>query len=560
MVESWNREPYLGDVTPGDLLRGRDAAEMRSWVCWMEFKRHFTAEDVEALFDGSFFLPEEFLFGVSCSGYKTERGFNGPGEPLNNWVDLERSGKIERSGEAIGFWKQYPEQVELAEGIGLNAFRVGVEWARVQPATTRSPGKVSPFDQSAIEGYSNIIALLRKSGLEPIVTLYHFVHPEWLGEDFWLDSHKMELFERFAREFANKVNLFLIEKHGERPVEMWLTMNEPNAMAMLTYLAPLFPHRKSGIHQTCRAWSNMINAHCRAYDAIHDLYRERGWGRPMVSFNTVQQAIYLLDKVTTDILNCRRNGVERADLESYLEDGRAKWDEEVAKCPVVAKAPWINRQVERVLKDVSARVWDIDDFESGIDAIYSSPEKNKMDYHAVDYYDPSRSLVNLLKVPTIQDWRQKRSNPLYAGWDWVLNPRGLYHFLKAECINGEGLPVIIVENGMAYKVHKGMVEARRDGATRDVFLEAHLFEAMRALKDGVPLTGYFVWTLVDDYEWGSYTPRYGLYTVDRTRTPPKIGPRDAWGLDAGRVYSDLIAALRSGDREALAEAFTKDYV
>jgi beta-glucosidase len=178
----------------------------------------------------------------------------------------------------------------------------------------------------------------------------------------------------------------------------------------------------------------------------------------------------------------------------------------------------------------------------------------------VDYYDPSRSLINLLKVPTIRDWREKRLSLLHEGCDWAINPRGLYHFLKAECINGEGLPIMIVENGMAYKVRKGVVEARRDGATRDVFLETHLFEALRALKDGVPLSGYFVWTLVDDYEWGSYASRYGLYTVDRTRTPVKIGQRDAWGLDAGRVYSDLITALRSGDREVLVETFTKDYV
>jgi beta-glucosidase len=533
---------------------------MRSGVYSMEFKRHFTSEDVEALFDGSFSLPEDFLFGVSSSGYKTEGGFNGQGELLNNWVDLERSGKVERSGEANRFWKEYPEQVELAKSIGLNAFRMGIEWARVQPSATRSPGKVPPFDQAAIEGYSNIIAQMRKSGLEPMVTLYHFIHPEWLGEDFWLHREKMELFEQYVREFADKVNVFLIEKHGEQPVKLWLTMNEPNGMAMLTYLVGAFPHKEFGIHPACRAWGNLINAHCRAYDAIHDLYRDRGWEKPMVTFNTMQQAIYLLDKVTTDILNCRRNGVERADLESYLEDGRAKFDEEVAKCPVVSEAPWINKQLERVIKYVSTRVWDIDDFESGIDAIYSSPEKNKMDYHAVDYYDPFRSLVNMLNAPTIQDLREKRFSLVHAGWEWVLNPRGLYHFLKAECINGEGLPILIVESGMAYKVCKGMVEARRDDATRDVFLETHLFEAMRALKDGVPLAGYFIWTLVDDYEWGSYMPRYGLYTVDRTRTPAKIGTRDAWGLDSGKVYSDLIAALRSRDREAIVEAFTKDYV
>ncbi|MCJ7745770.1 MAG: family 1 glycosylhydrolase, partial [Actinobacteria bacterium] len=82
---------------------------------------------------------------------------------------------------------------------------------------------------------------------------------------------------------------------------------------------------------------------------------------------------------------------------------------------------------------------------------------------------------------------------------------------------------------------------------------------MRALKDGLPVKSYFHWTMVDNYEWGSYEPRFGIFTVDRTRTPVKISSVDAWGVNAGKVFGELIAALRSSDCERMVEAFSRDY-
>jgi beta-glucosidase len=134
----------------------------------------------------------------------------------------------------------------------------------------------------------------------------------------------------------------------------------------------------------------------------------------------------------------------------------------------------------------------------------------------------------------------------------------MYHFLKAETINGEGLPVLIAENGMSHKVFRGRVEQRGDTATCDVFLQAFIFEALRAKKDGVPLIGYLYWSMVDNYEWGSYDPRFGLYAVDRSRVPAKISSVDSWGTDAAQAYRDIIAALRGGDREEIVEAFTRN--
>ncbi|MBU4386491.1 MAG: family 1 glycosylhydrolase [Actinobacteria bacterium] len=522
----------------------------------MEFNRHFSRGDLEELFDDGFKLPDGFMFGVANAAYQVEGGLNGPGEPLNNWADYERSGKVEPSGEAIRFWTDYPEEVELAAGMNLNAFRLSIEWARVQPRSSATAGGVPSFDRGAIEAYSDMIAAVMGAGMEPVVTLQHFTHPYWLGLDFWLEREKLEHFERYVEEIATCLNGFLVEKHQMRPVKYWVTLNEPNALAPATYLIRYFPHRKGGVRKSSLAWGNMIDAHCRAYDTLHHVYQEKRWPRPSVSYNTTHLSVYLLDKVMTDLLNARRNGVEQKDLPSYLERGREAWDEEIARCPEVRKAPRRHLLLERLLVKATDRFFRLEDLQHGIDAIYSSPNPDKMDYLAVDYYDPF--FRNMVKAPTLQDIREKRFNLNAELWEQVLNPRGMYHFLKAEVINGEGLPLLILENGMCYKVYRGRVEQRPDRATRDRFLQSYIYEAMRAVKDGLPLTGYFHWTMVDNYEWGSYEPRFGLFTVDRSRSPVRISPVDSWGINAGKAYGELVSALRSGDRERIVTAFLRD--
>ena len=523
----------------------------------MEFERHFTRADLEKLFDKDFSLPDDFMFGVANAGFQVEGGFNGPGEPLNNWVELERAGKVEPSSEAIRFWTDYPEELEMAKGMGLNGFRLGIEWARVQPTTSPTIAKAPPFDQGAIEAYSDMIAAIMKAGMEPVVTLHHFVHPYWLGLDFWLEDEKLVFFEEYVEVVVDKIDSLLVEKHGLRPVKYWVTINEPNVVALVSFFLRAFPHRQAGLHKALRASGNLTAGHCRAYDTIHRVYKEKGWEKPNVCYNTANISEYYIDKVMADLLNARRNGVEKKDLEGYLERGREAWNEEIGRIPEVWRVPWFNRQVEKVVTKIATRAFNFEDYENGIEAIYSSPDPNKLDYLAIDYYDPF--LSHLLKAPGLQDIREKRFSPQQELWEQVLNPQGMYHFMKAWLINGEGLPLHILESGMCYRVHKGRVEPRWDGATRDKFLQCYLYEMLRALKDGMPVKSYFHWSMVDNYEWGSYEPRFGLFTVDRTRSPVKISSVDAWGVNAGKVYGELIAALRSGAQERIIEAFSRDY-
>lgn len=521
----------------------------------MEFKRHFSEKDLEELFDG-FDLPEDFMFGVANAGYQVEGGFNGHGEPLNNWVELERSGKVDPSGEALRFWTDYPDELSLAESMGLNAFRLSIEWSRVQPDTSVTSVRKPAFDQAAIEAYSNMIAAIMKAGMEPVVTLHHFVHPYWLGLDFWLANKELDLWTAYVEEVALKLNGFLVEKHSLRPVRYWITLNEMNAWPYLTYALRAFPRRKSGIRRAFTAAGNMIDAHCRAYDALHKVYEEEGWEKPRVSYNTINLSIYGMDKIVTDMLNARRNQVSRKDLRDYLAEGKRAWDTEIGKSPVIVKPAPGTRAIESFVDHLSERLLDPSRLVNAANAIYASENPLKLDYLAVDFYDPFPR--NLIKPPTLGDIREGRINMNAEHWEWILNPQAMYHFLKAETINGQGLPLLIAENGMCHKMRNGRVEQRRDKATVDTFLQSFIYETLRAVKDGVPVMGYLYWSMIDNYEWGSFEPRFGLYGVDRTRDPFKINSVDSWGTNAAGAYADIISALRSGNSKKIIKAFTAD--
>ena len=115
-----------------------------------------------------------------------------------------------------------------------------------------------------------------------------------------------------------------------------------------------------------------------------------------------------------------------------------------------------------------------------------------------------------------------------------------------------GLDVWVVENGLCNRVRRGRSYPRLDGWTRDRYLRENLSAVVDALDQGVPVSGYWHWTLADNYEWGSYEPRFGLYGMDR-RDP--AGPRwmdtDAEGDDAAGEFARVLAGLRAGERSVL---------
>ena len=130
----------------------------------------------------------EFLWGVATSAYQVEGGYNGGGEPQTNWSRAEHRGDVAPLGRSADFWHRYEEDFERCRALGLNAFRLSLEWSRVQPTREDRAGDAPPFDPAALDHYTSIVASCLEHGLEAIVTLHHFVHPAWLGTDPWLDE------------------------------------------------------------------------------------------------------------------------------------------------------------------------------------------------------------------------------------------------------------------------------------------------------------------------------------------------------------------------------------
>ena len=208
-----------------------------------------------------------FLWGVAISAYQAEGGYNGAQEPQTNWAEAEKSGKVTSLGQSADFWRRYEEDFDRCRALGLNAFRLGLEWSRIQPSRDDQSAIPPPFDAAALDHYVAILTACLARGLEPIVTLHHFVHPAWLGADAWLDETTPQRFADYVKTAVSHVNERL-----PRPIQWFITINEPNMLVLNSYLGRQFPAQaRGGVTTMMRAYNHLLRAHVLAYNSLHDL-------------------------------------------------------------------------------------------------------------------------------------------------------------------------------------------------------------------------------------------------------------------------------------------------
>jgi beta-glucosidase len=487
-------------------------------------------------------LPDGFRFGVATSAFQTEGGLNGPGEPENNWAAWERSARVEPSGLAVDFWNRWQQQLDRAAALACDTFRLGLEWARVEP----HEGEI---DETALDRYGEMLVGCAERGLEPLVTLHHFTHPAWLGEDFWLSSDS-------PGRFADWVRLVVGRLRGR--CRLWVTLNEINVYGAASYMLGIYPPgRRRSTAQASTATAHMLAAHVRAYELIHELQPDA-----VVFTNNSSSSLYESDRLLTDLLLSRSLGVARDDLPGWLREQRSAWYAAIA-------AP---RRLERSLRRFSAvqapiarlplsglhpARSDQEDPEGAmrpaIEAVYDGDYERPLDVLALDYYDPVVS--NHIRLPGRRTAGGRSLAPASDPWDDVVDPRGLETYLRANLAPSGArlLELWIVENGLCNRVRRGRSYERLDGWDRPRYLRENLAAVVRALDAGLPVGAYMHWSLADNYEWGSYEPRFGIHGVDRERGA-RLLDADAMGRDAAGAYRRLIEALRSGDRSSLGPA------
>ncbi len=465
-----------------------------------------------------FLLPEGFRFGVATSGFQVEGGYNGPGEPRNNWYQWEKSGRVEPSGVALDFWNRYEEQLDRAVEAGCDAFRLSVEWARCEP----QPGDL---DEDAFDRYAEILEGCHRRGLQPLVTLHHFTHPEWLGVDFWLRPEAPKLFVLWVR--AAVVRLGGLCRH-------WVTVNEPNVYAINSYLTGTFPPgRRLARRDAMRALDQLLAGHVLAYGEIHSLQPEA-----VVATNLFAYSAYHLDRLAVDLLLARRYGVSREDLPRWLAGRRTAYEAALPKMGVG----------ERLLRRIIGAALPLEQaLPRAVEEIFGSPHECTLDVTQIDYYDPVVS--NHVRLPGHRTAGGRNWLPTRMLWDDRPDPDGLIAYSQLH--HEQGLPLWVLENGLCSRVRNGRFYLRSDGWDRLRYLRANLAAVVRAIDAGIPVGSYYHWTLADSYEWGSYEPRFGLYRIERKGGDIGWGSLDALGGDASSLYRRIIQGLRAGDRSVL---------
>ncbi|HEY1292648.1 MAG TPA: glycoside hydrolase family 1 protein [Chloroflexota bacterium] len=196
-------------------------------------------------------FPDGFFWGAATAAHQIE-GNN----TSNDWWQAEQTGLLPHASEsACDSWTHWRDDIQLLSDIGLNAYRLSVEWARIEPY----PGR---FDQVALDTYRAQLEALRQAGIEPIVTLHHFTNPRWLADQGgWANPDVVPRFEEYAGRVADQMHDL---------VRWWVTINEPSILAMKGYLEGSWPPMQPG---NLRGFVRLMRHSARGHARVRHVLR-----------------------------------------------------------------------------------------------------------------------------------------------------------------------------------------------------------------------------------------------------------------------------------------------
>lgn len=407
-------------------------------------------------------FPAGFLWGTATAPVQNEGSF--PGSTW--WAWERRPGAIrggDRSGVGCDWWRNAEADFDLAQAMGHNALRLGVEWSRIEP----SPGR---FDDAALARYRQMLCALRARSITPMVTLHHFSDPLWFVlAGGWWSRAAPNLFARFAGR--------VVDALGDLAT-LWVTINEPLVYLRDGYLDGTRPPGYRGMAGTLRAARGLFKAHAAAYRAIHARTPQAQVG--------IANHVLLFDPADPGRAADRRG----AALLDWLFNG------------------W------KLAAQTSGRLLP----PYGVGWTRHAPLIDSVDFMGLNYY----SRVKVRQAPGARDaiglWRleavdpgAERSDPGADGFMGEVYPQGIYRAVQRLAAYGK--PIYITENGVADRADR--LRAR--------FIVQHLRQVQRAMEAGADVRGYFHWTLVDNFEWSEgWQLRFGLVELDpqtQTRQP-----------------------------------------
>ena len=463
------------------------------------------------------------LFGVSAAGYRLEGGFNGRGEPANQWAPWERTGKVAPgTPQRANLWSDPERVLDLAASAGAEIVALGVEWARIEP----SPGVV---DEAAVDRYASIFASAAARAITPVGVLHDVAHPGWLGEEFWLTPGSPD---RFAEHVAR-----LVLRLGAS-CRHWVTLRQPNLVALAGWVGGRHPPRRVGA--LADAWAvvdNLLAAHVLAYAAARDAQPDAE-----ILLGLRASSSYDWQRLMADLLCAPALGVERDRVDEWIDSRRARHDRAVAPRDLAdlawrrlaaATAPFgVNGAITRGrLRRPSPR--------RAVDVAYRFEADRAAAATGSNGAAPSRRSVYPLDALLVV-WCPPRAESVLwpagvaAPWASLPEPGSLAAWCREQAQLAPGLRVW-VEDGFATR--RGV--ARPDGWDRRSYLRAQV-----AATEGTDVAAYLYYTLQGggDPTWPDAD--FGLEPASGAGVPQGADASSDASSDA-QTYRRLVAGRRA---------------
>ena len=450
-------------------------------------------EDKDLSFSALDFGPD-FSWGVSTAALQTEGAWNEDGKSPSIWdVFSAKRGKIYKSQNpkiACNFYHQWEQDIQLIKALGLKNFRFSFAWSRILPMGT------GLINHRGLDFYKKLCDRLLEEDIQPWPTLYHWDLPQVLEDKGgWTNREILNWFENYADVVGSQM--------ANRGIHNWMVLNEPmvftGAGHFLGYHAP-----------GRRGFSNFIPAMLHAALCT-------GIGEKVIRSH--QTSINIGSTYSCSFIQAKTN----SDADVFA----AKKADALLNRLFIEPACGLGFPLEdlKVLRPVEK-------------LMKSEDEKNlkaNLDFIGVQNY--TREIVEscwyvpYLKARLVN--AKKRGVP-HTDMEWEVYPESIYEMLKQFSKYQPDKPLIVTENGAAFPdVWQGGNEVHDERRTS--YLHTHIQQVLRAKNEGIDVRGYFVWTLMDNFEWAEgYRPRFGLVYVD-FETQKRIVK------DSGRWFSNFIS-------------------
>lgn len=430
-------------------------------------------------------FPKGFVLGAATAAYQIEGGAREGNRGESIWDRFSHTpGKTYRghTGDvACDHYHRWREDVELMAHLGLRAYRFSVAWPRIVP---QGRGDVNP---AGLDFYERLVDALLDRDIQPFVTLYHWDLPQALQDaGGWPNRDLVDCFADYATAVARRL--------GDR-VRHWITLNEPWVFAFVGYL---MGEHAPGLREPAAAFQaahHALAAHGRASDAI----RACGGAETRVG-------------ITLNLSHVDPATDSQADL-----DAARRYD------------GYLNRWFldplfhGRYPDDMLSLLGDLAP-QSAPDDLTGLPER--LDFLGINNY--SRAVVRHQRGSPPIDVAFYRPEGKYTEMGWEIYPDGLYELLTRVHRDYGPRSIYITENGAAF-ADVLQPDGAVDDRDRIDFLRSYTLAAHRALAEGVPLEGYLVWSLLDNFEWAhGYSKRFGVVYVDYATQERTVKQSGQW--------------------------------